>query len=57
VSSSLVGVIIAVVVIALLAAIFSRVSASMRVCPHCHTMMSKSKTTCPKCGKGIPLNY
>ena len=56
-SSTIIGGIIAIVLVAIAVAALSMISATKRPCPHCHTMMPKGKTTCPKCGKGIPLNY
>jgi|GEM_PF-3981057 len=55
--SDFVGIVILVVLVAAVAVILYSVSKSKRLCPHCHTMMPKSITKCPKCGKQIPLNY
>jgi len=57
VSSGIITGIIVVVLIAVAATALSMVSATKRPCPYCHAMMPKNKTTCPKCGKGIPLHY
>jgi len=52
-----IGYIVIAVLIAAVVVVLSKVSASKRLCPHCHTMMPKKVTKCPKCGKQIPLNY
>jgi hypothetical protein len=57
VGSNLIGIGIVIALIVLAAIVLVMVSGTKRLCPHCHTMMPKKRTACPKCGKAIPLNY
>jgi ribosomal protein S27AE len=56
-NASLISVLIALVILTSIVIGYFKVSATKRLCPACHTMMPLKKMTCPKCGKGIPLNY
>ena len=52
-----IGLVVPIFLIAGVGAVLYWVSFSKRLCPNCRTMMPKKVTTCPKCGKQIPLNY
>ena len=56
-SSSMIGVLVAIVVIGAIVFAFFKVSGTKRMCPSCHAIMPIKKTKCPRCGKSIPLNY
>jgi hypothetical protein len=50
-SFDLAGIIIIVAIAGIAVTAFLMVSASKRVCPHCHTMMPKNVNKCPHCQK------
>jgi hypothetical protein len=50
------GIVIIVAFVGLAAVAFYMVSASKRVCPHCHTMMPKKDIKCPHCEKSSAQN-